>query len=90
MWLFATFVDPEHLPAPARGRLELHRPLSLIVAGYGNAIASIPGGSFGVRGLALDGPIVNSIVYLLFGIAVLAGIGLLARGGAPAIRGGTG
>ena len=64
--------------------------LSLIVAAYGNVIASILGASFGVRGLALGGPVVNSIVYLLFVIAivgVLAGVVLLARGGARAVRG---
>lgn len=64
--------------------------LSLIVAAYGNVIASILGASFGVRGLALGGPLVNSVVYLLFVIAivgVLAGVVLLVRGGARAIRG---
>ena len=64
--------------------------LSLIVAAYGNAVASILGASFGVRGLALGGPAMNSVVYLLFVIAivgVLAGVVLLIRGGARALRG---
>jgi hypothetical protein len=67
--------------------------LSLLVAAYGNAIASILGASFGVRGLSLGGPAMNSVVYLLFVLAiagVLAGVGLLIAGGARALRGGAG
>jgi hypothetical protein len=63
--------------------------LSLILAGWGNAVASILGASFGVRGLALAGPAMNAVVYVLFVaaiIGVLIGVGLLVRGGAQAIR----
>lgn len=63
--------------------------LSLLVAAYGNVIASILGASFGVRGLALGGPAMNSVVYLLFVVAivgVLAGVALLIVGGARAAR----
>lgn len=67
--------------------------LSLLVAAYGNVIASILGASFGVRGLTLGGSVVNSLVYLLFVIAiagVIAGVGLLALGGARgAVRSGS-
>jgi hypothetical protein len=64
--------------------------LSLIVAAWGNVVASILGASFGVRGLSLAGPPMNAVVYLLFVVAIVAvgiGVVLLVRGGAQAIRG---
>jgi hypothetical protein len=64
--------------------------VSLLVAAYGNVIASILGASFGVRGLALGGSVANSAVYLLFVVAiagVFAGVALLILGGARAARG---
>lgn len=63
--------------------------LSLIVAAWGNVIASILGASFGVRGLSLAGPPLNAVVYLLFVLAIVGvfiGVLLLIRGGAQAIR----
>lgn len=65
--------------------------LSLILAGYGNVIASIIGASFGVRGLGPALPFANLVVYALFVLAIVAvliGVGLLARGGAAALRSG--
>ncbi|MGH9889224.1 MAG: hypothetical protein ACREBE_27065 [bacterium] len=62
--------------------------LSLILAAWGNAVASILAASAGVRGLALAGPPLNAVVYLLFVAAIVAvfiGVGLLVRGGALAI-----
>ena len=56
---------------------------SLLVAGYGNVVASVLGASFGVRGLTLSGPPVNVIVFLLFTAAivgVLVGLFLAALG----------
>jgi len=46
---------------------------SLIGMAYGNVVASILGASFGVRGLALGGSFANSLVFLLFMVAI-AGI----------------
>jgi hypothetical protein len=63
--------------------------LSLVAAAWGNVVASVLGASFGVRGLSLGGPAMNSVVYLLFVIAivgVLAGVALLILGGARAAR----
>jgi len=65
--------------------------LSLIVAGYGNVIASIIAASFGVRGLAFALPLANIVVYLMFVAAIVGvfiGVALLIRGGAQAIRSG--
>jgi hypothetical protein len=56
---------------------------SLIVAAYGNAVASILGAVFGVRGLGLQGPVANLVVFLLFSLAIvgiLLGLGLVIVG----------
>jgi len=42
----------------------------LVITGYGNVIASIVGASVGVRGLEAGGSLANTIVYLLFVVAV--------------------
>jgi len=55
----------------------------LLVAGYGNVVASVVAAAFGVRGLAATGPPANLVVFALFSAAiagVLAGLGLAARG----------
>ena len=62
--------------------------VSLIVAAYGNIVASVIGASFGVRGLVPTGPASNLVVFVLFTItvvAVLAGLIVAALGGARAI-----
>ncbi len=62
--------------------------VSLIVAAYGNIVASVIGASFGVRGLAPTGPASNFVVFALFTIAVvgvLVGLVLAALGGARAL-----
>jgi len=43
----------------------------LIVTGYGNVVASILGASAGVRGLEAGGSLANTIVYLLFVVAIV-------------------
>lgn len=43
----------------------------LIVTGYGNVVASITGASLGVRGLEAGGSAGNTVVYLLFIVAVV-------------------
>ncbi len=56
---------------------------SLIVAAYGNVVASIVGASFGVRGLTPTLPLSNLLVFLLFTLAIVGvfpGLGLAARG----------
>ena len=55
----------------------------LIVAAYGNVIASIVGASFGVRGLTPTPPLSNLFVFLLFALAIVGvflGLGLAAWG----------
>jgi len=62
---------------------------SLVVAAYGNLIASVLGASAGVRGLAFAGPPANLLMNLLFWIAiggVFAGVGLLIVGARNAVR----
>jgi hypothetical protein len=62
---------------------------SLVVAAYGNVVASVLGASFGVRGLALAGPPANAVMNLLFWIAivgVLAGVALLIAGARNAVH----
>lgn len=57
--------------------------VSLIVAAYGNAVASIVGAAFGVRGLGPQGPLANFVVFLLFSIAIvgiLLGLALVIAG----------
>jgi len=86
------------LAAAVSGRLVLsprqHACLagSLVVAAYGNVIASTLGATFGVRGLDLAGPPLNALMNLLFWVAiaaVLAGVGLLIAGARAATRAGT-
>ncbi len=55
----------------------------LIVAAYGNVVASIVGASFGVRGLTPTPPLSNLFVFLLFTLAIVGvflGLGLAAWG----------
>ncbi len=55
----------------------------LIVAAYGNVVASIVGASFGVRGLTPTLPLSNLFVFLLFTLAIVGvflGLGLAAWG----------
>ncbi len=55
----------------------------LIVAAYGNVIASIVGASLGVRGLTPTPPLSNLFVFLLFTLAIVGvflGLGLAAWG----------
>lgn len=62
---------------------------SLVVAAYGNVVASTLGAIFGVRGLDLAGPPANAVMNLLFWVAiagVLAGVGLLIAGARAAVR----
>jgi hypothetical protein len=52
----------------------------MLVAGYGNVVAAIIAATFGVRGLAPEGPLPNWIVFLLFSAAivgVLVGLGIV-------------
>jgi hypothetical protein len=62
---------------------------SLVVAAYGNVIASTLGAAFGVRGLDLAGPPLNAVMNLLFWVAiaaVFAGVGLMIVGARNAGR----
>ena len=62
---------------------------SLVVAAYGNVIASVLGATFGVRGLALVPPVTNIVMNLLFWVAIagiLAGVGLMIVGARNAVR----
>ncbi len=55
----------------------------LIVAAYGNVVASIVGASFGVRGLTPTLPLSNLFVFWLFTLAIVGvflGLGLAAWG----------
>jgi hypothetical protein len=67
----------------------------LIVTAWGNMIASVIGPIFGGRGLALGGSIANSLMFVLFTVAVvtvIVAMVLVARGAlrAAAIEGGAG
>jgi len=56
---------------------------SLVVTAWGNTIASLMGPLFGGRGLVFGGSIANSIMYLLFLVAVVTvalAMGLIVRG----------
>ena len=56
---------------------------SLVVAAYGNVIASVLGASVGVRGLSTTGPPANLAMNLLFWVAIggiLVGVALLIVG----------
>jgi hypothetical protein len=62
---------------------------SLVVTAWGNMIASFMGPIFGARGLTFGGTVANSLMYLLFMVAVVAVVlamwlvfrGALRRGG---------
>lgn len=57
--------------------------VSLIGMAYANVLASIVGASFGVRGLSAAGPPANTVVYLLFWLAIVGvfvGLGCAAVG----------
>ena len=43
----------------------------LVVTGYGNVVASILAASLGVRGLEAGGSVGNTVVYVLFVVAVV-------------------
>ena len=56
---------------------------SLVLMAYGNVVASVIGATFAVRGLEPGGSPSNTLVYLLFMMAVVGivvGIGLVAEG----------
>ncbi len=62
---------------------------SLVVAGYGNVLASMIGASTGHRGLDLAMPLANVVVYGLFVVAivgVVTALVILARGAHAALR----
>jgi hypothetical protein len=63
---------------------------SFILMAYGNVVASVIGAVTGQRGLELAGPMSNTIVFVLFMIAVvlvLVALGLLAYGSRPGTGG---
>ncbi len=56
---------------------------SLVVTAWGNMIASLVGPLFGGRGLVFGGSIANSVMYVLFLVAVVTvalAMGLIVRG----------
>lgn len=62
---------------------------SLIVAAYGNVVASVVGAASGNRGLAPAPPLANVVVYSLFLVAivgVLTGLVLVVRGARAALH----
>lgn len=62
---------------------------SLVLMAYGNAVASVLGAIFGVRGLEPAGPAMNLVVYGIFMLAVvgvLVGLVLLAQAAGRAGR----
>ena len=64
---------------------------ALVVCGWGNVIASVIGPLAGVRGLFLGGGGWNSLVFLLFMVAVAAvvvAMGLVFRGALASYRAG--
>ncbi|TMA54693.1 MAG: hypothetical protein E6J76_01030 [Deltaproteobacteria bacterium] len=65
---------------------------SLVLMAYGNVVASVIGATFAVRGLEPGGSPSNTLVYLLFMMAVVGivvGIGLVAEGAWKRRRSGT-
>ena len=63
----------------------------LIVTAWGNIVASVIGPIFGVRGLELGDGLANSLMYLLFVVAIVAvmvAMSLVARGAFAAARDG--
>jgi hypothetical protein len=61
----------------------------LIVTAWGNMAASVIGPLYGVRGLEFGGGLANSLMYLLFVVAIVAvmiAMGLVARGAFAAAR----
>ena len=65
---------------------------SLVLIAYGNVVASVIGATFSVRGLEPGGSPSNTLVYLLFMMAVVGivvGIGLVAEGAWKRRRSGT-
>jgi len=83
------------LAVAAAGRLLVLGPrqtralvVGLLVAGYGNVVASVLGAATGVRGLSATGPVANFVVFVLFTAAIVGvGVGLvLAIQGAIAGR----
>src|SRR5688572_29444298 len=58
----------------------------LVVAGYGNVIASTIGATYGVRGLALEPPVSNVVVFLLFTAAIVGVFVALYLAAAGAFR----
>ena len=65
---------------------------SLVLMAYGNVVASVIGATFAVRGLEPGGSPSNTLVYLLFMLAVVGivvGVGLVAEGAWKRRRSGT-
>jgi len=63
---------------------------AFIVTAWGNLVASVIAAIFEVRGLEPRGPTANLVVYAIFMVAVIAviiGLGLLAKGALAAIPG---
>jgi hypothetical protein len=63
---------------------------ALVLMAYGNAVASILGAAFDVRGLQPTGPPINLVVYVIFALAVLGilvGTGLVAHGARRSAQG---
>jgi hypothetical protein len=74
--------------SPGKTRLLV---ISLLVAGYGNVVASTLGAALGVRGLSPSGPAANLVVFLLFTAAiagVFVGLGLAVVGALHSRRSG--
>jgi hypothetical protein len=55
----------------ARARQERLLVLTVLVTAWGNIVASLIGPIFGARGLEFGGSVANSVMYLLFMIAVV-------------------
>lgn len=81
--------------AGAGGLLRLDRRRSrlcawaLVVASYGNVIASIVGAATGQRGLQAAAPLANIVVFALFVVAmggVLTGLALVVAGARDAMK----
>lgn len=84
--VIAVAASVRRLELPDRGKSIL--AWSLIAMAYGNVVASTLGALFGVRGLAPGGPVVNTVVYVIFMLAVVGvfvGMALVAWGARAAM-----
>jgi len=78
--------DALRLPARAQAVLAI----SLVGMAYANVLASILGASVGVRGLSPGGPPANTVVYLLFWLAIVGvfvGLGCVVAGARSRLSG---